>query len=147
MTGPKLVFSFWLAQTLIPAFDIAFSKAAWGQKEDLYIRGKVMGSENGVGVDWRDNVFFLYIACSSYILKCKQTRLGQNIPCFKLWGRSCDMHVELELGSGWTEKAAHISNAPSVVLSQTFRWTSGRVTREFRNSWIPDLRRSALWKY
>jgi hypothetical protein len=26
MTGPKLVFSFWLAQTLIPAFDIAFSK-------------------------------------------------------------------------------------------------------------------------
>ncbi|PMD56494.1 mitochondrial carrier [Hyaloscypha bicolor E] len=28
MTGPKLVFSFWLAQTLIPAFDIAFSKAA-----------------------------------------------------------------------------------------------------------------------
>ncbi|KAN0110334.1 mitochondrial carrier [Hyaloscypha variabilis] len=28
MTGPKLVFSFWLAQTLIPAFDIAFSKAS-----------------------------------------------------------------------------------------------------------------------
>jgi len=28
MTGPKLVFSFWLAQTLIPAFDVAFSKAA-----------------------------------------------------------------------------------------------------------------------
>jgi len=28
MTGPKLVFSFWLAQTLIPAFDIAFSKGA-----------------------------------------------------------------------------------------------------------------------
>ncbi|ROT43368.1 mitochondrial carrier [Sodiomyces alkalinus F11] len=26
MTGPKLVFSFWLAQTLIPAFDIALSK-------------------------------------------------------------------------------------------------------------------------
>jgi len=26
MTGPKLVFSFWLAQTLIPAFDIAFKK-------------------------------------------------------------------------------------------------------------------------
>lgn len=26
MTGPKLVFSFWLAQTLIPAFDAAFSK-------------------------------------------------------------------------------------------------------------------------
>ncbi|KAF7542340.1 hypothetical protein G7Z17_g11659 [Cylindrodendrum hubeiense] len=26
MTGPKLVFSFWLAQTLIPAFDIAFRK-------------------------------------------------------------------------------------------------------------------------
>ncbi|KAH8593659.1 mitochondrial carrier domain-containing protein [Bisporella sp. PMI_857] len=26
MTGPKLVFSFWLAQTLIPAFDVAFSK-------------------------------------------------------------------------------------------------------------------------
>ena len=26
MTGPKLVFSFWLAQTLIPAFDTAFSK-------------------------------------------------------------------------------------------------------------------------
>lgn len=25
MTGPKLVFSFWLAQTLIPAFDIALS--------------------------------------------------------------------------------------------------------------------------
>jgi hypothetical protein len=24
------------------------------------------------------------------------------------------MHVELELGSGWTEKAAHISNAPRV---------------------------------
>ncbi len=28
MTGPKLVFSFWLAQTLIPAFDIAFSPKA-----------------------------------------------------------------------------------------------------------------------
>lgn len=28
MTGPKLVFSFWLAQTLIPAFDIAFSKSS-----------------------------------------------------------------------------------------------------------------------
>jgi len=27
MTGPKLVFSFWLAQTLIPAFDIALNKA------------------------------------------------------------------------------------------------------------------------
>ncbi|KAK3314777.1 mitochondrial carrier domain-containing protein [Apodospora peruviana] len=26
MTGPKLVFSFWLAQTLIPAFDIALSR-------------------------------------------------------------------------------------------------------------------------
>ncbi|EGS24015.1 uncharacterized protein CTHT_0007260 [Thermochaetoides thermophila DSM 1495] len=26
MTGPKLVFSFWLAQTLIPAFDVAFRK-------------------------------------------------------------------------------------------------------------------------
>ncbi|KAK4187603.1 mitochondrial carrier domain-containing protein [Podospora australis] len=26
MTGPKLVFSFWLAQTLIPAFDAAFKK-------------------------------------------------------------------------------------------------------------------------
>lgn len=26
MTGPKLVFSFWLAQTLIPAFDTIFSK-------------------------------------------------------------------------------------------------------------------------
>lgn len=26
MTGPKLVFSFWLAQTLIPAFDLALSK-------------------------------------------------------------------------------------------------------------------------
>jgi len=26
MTGPKLVFSFWLAQTLIPAFDTAFKK-------------------------------------------------------------------------------------------------------------------------
>ncbi|CAD6505654.1 BgTH12-01144 [Blumeria graminis f. sp. triticale] len=26
MTGPKLVFSFWLAQTLIPAFDIALTK-------------------------------------------------------------------------------------------------------------------------
>ncbi|KAL1838200.1 hypothetical protein VTJ49DRAFT_2957 [Mycothermus thermophilus] len=26
MTGPKLVFSFWLAQTLIPAFDVAFKK-------------------------------------------------------------------------------------------------------------------------
>jgi hypothetical protein len=26
MTGPKLVFSFWIAQTLIPAFDIALSK-------------------------------------------------------------------------------------------------------------------------
>ncbi|AEO61346.1 hypothetical protein MYCTH_2311411 [Thermothelomyces thermophilus ATCC 42464] len=26
MTGPKLVFSFWLAQTLIPAFDTAFRK-------------------------------------------------------------------------------------------------------------------------
>jgi hypothetical protein len=26
MTGPKLVFSFWLAQTLIPAFDIMFRK-------------------------------------------------------------------------------------------------------------------------
>jgi len=26
MTGPKLVFSFWLAQTLIPAFDIALAK-------------------------------------------------------------------------------------------------------------------------
>ncbi|KAK3320712.1 mitochondrial carrier domain-containing protein [Cercophora scortea] len=26
MTGPKLVFSFWLAQTLIPAFDTAFQK-------------------------------------------------------------------------------------------------------------------------
>ncbi|KAG6042237.1 Mitochondrial GTP/GDP carrier protein 1 [Claviceps citrina] len=26
MTGPKLVFSFWLAQTLIPAFDAAISK-------------------------------------------------------------------------------------------------------------------------
>lgn len=26
MTGPKLVFSFWLAQTLIPAFDTMFSK-------------------------------------------------------------------------------------------------------------------------
>ncbi|KAL1873067.1 hypothetical protein VTK73DRAFT_1164 [Phialemonium thermophilum] len=26
MTGPKLTFSFWLAQTLIPAFDVAFSK-------------------------------------------------------------------------------------------------------------------------
>jgi hypothetical protein len=26
MTGPKLVFSFWLAQTLIPAYDIALSK-------------------------------------------------------------------------------------------------------------------------
>lgn len=26
MTGPKLVFSFWLAQTLIPAFDIAFKR-------------------------------------------------------------------------------------------------------------------------
>ncbi|AEO71073.1 004824c9-95a0-497e-8534-00b04a6d0938 [Thermothielavioides terrestris] len=26
MTGPKLVFSFWLAQTLIPAFDSAFSR-------------------------------------------------------------------------------------------------------------------------
>jgi len=26
MTGPKLVFSFWLAQILIPAFDIALSK-------------------------------------------------------------------------------------------------------------------------
>lgn len=26
MTGPKLVFSFWLAQTLIPAFDIALSQ-------------------------------------------------------------------------------------------------------------------------
>lgn len=27
MTGPKLVFSFWLAQTLIPAFDTMFTKA------------------------------------------------------------------------------------------------------------------------
>ncbi|CEJ82257.1 Putative Mitochondrial carrier protein [[Torrubiella] hemipterigena] len=26
MTGPKLVFSFWLAQTLIPAFDVMFKK-------------------------------------------------------------------------------------------------------------------------
>lgn len=26
MTGPKLVFSFWLAQTLIPAFDKAFAR-------------------------------------------------------------------------------------------------------------------------
>lgn len=26
MTGPKLVFSFWLAQTLIPAFDRALTK-------------------------------------------------------------------------------------------------------------------------
>jgi hypothetical protein len=26
MTGPKLVFSFWLAQTLIPAFDVAFAR-------------------------------------------------------------------------------------------------------------------------
>lgn len=26
MTGPKLVFSFWLAQTLIPAFDTAFKR-------------------------------------------------------------------------------------------------------------------------
>ncbi|KAL2015150.1 hypothetical protein VTK56DRAFT_6193 [Thermocarpiscus australiensis] len=26
MTGPKLVFSFWLAQTLIPAFDTAFAR-------------------------------------------------------------------------------------------------------------------------
>ncbi|KAL2257979.1 hypothetical protein VTK26DRAFT_8885 [Humicola hyalothermophila] len=26
MTGPKLVFSFWLAQTLIPAFDTAFGR-------------------------------------------------------------------------------------------------------------------------
>ncbi|TQS32834.1 hypothetical protein Golomagni_06839, partial [Golovinomyces magnicellulatus] len=26
MTGPKLVFSFWLAQTLIPAFDVMFRK-------------------------------------------------------------------------------------------------------------------------
>ena len=26
MTGPKLVFSFWLAQTLIPAFDSAFAR-------------------------------------------------------------------------------------------------------------------------
>lgn len=26
MTGPKLVFSFWLAQTLIPAFDVVLSK-------------------------------------------------------------------------------------------------------------------------
>lgn len=26
MTGPKLVFSFWLAQTLIPAFDKALAK-------------------------------------------------------------------------------------------------------------------------
>lgn len=26
MTGPKLVFSFWLAQTLIPAFDAAFAR-------------------------------------------------------------------------------------------------------------------------
>ena len=26
MTGPKLVFSFWLAQTLIPAFDVALSR-------------------------------------------------------------------------------------------------------------------------
>jgi hypothetical protein len=26
MTGPKLVFSFWLAQTLIPAFDTALAK-------------------------------------------------------------------------------------------------------------------------
>lgn len=25
MTGPKLVFSFWLAQTLIPAFDKAIA--------------------------------------------------------------------------------------------------------------------------
>lgn len=26
MTGPKLVFSFWLAQTLIPAFDKVLAK-------------------------------------------------------------------------------------------------------------------------
>ncbi|RFU75671.1 mitochondrial gtp gdp carrier 1 [Trichoderma arundinaceum] len=29
MTGPKLVFSFWLAQTLIPAFDTMFSKKSY----------------------------------------------------------------------------------------------------------------------